>query len=1074
MVKKLLIFFSFLVLSNSLISQSVSLEFSSPSYVLGVKEKVEVSGEVKLTGKEDFKNTILSVSFDKGIDVGSCYFYDLKEKKRYLGTSSVLVNGQIVYTFSSLCDLKSKGSNKYYIISEVSVGLFDENDIAFVDNSVFNLYFSLESTSDKVDVNSNAAVQLVLDVDDLTNLIFANQTGISSSTVLTNSWTVSTIDFNNDNYDDLFFTDATMSQPNKLFKNDGTGSFTEVTSGAIVTDLAKSMSSSWADYDNDGDLDVVVANSSMKPCSFYINNGDETFTKNITAAFTKNVGYYHHVSWVDVDNDGQLELYLANYLPSRLNELWKKDESGNWSLWTDNLLSQVVGSSVGATWADIDNDGFQDLLLLNNNAGKNRMYHNLGNGQFEELSNAVTSNGGFSVSSTWGDIDNDGDLDLFISNASNKNNELYFNNGSGDFTLSTVGSIVNDGGHSHGASFADIDNDMDLDLFVANDQGSKFLYLNKGNGEFVRDRSELVNFNFGNAFGVAFSDIDSDGDMDLITSTHSNQENVLFKTNNNSNNWLKIRLEGTASNKSGIGARIRVKANGEWMTRFVNSQNGIGGQGSYRQHFGLGNDTKVDVEIYWPSGFIQTLTNINKNSNLLLVEPSGAETTIIAFNDANKNCKYDLGEQLLDGVKFSFNNNLTAVSDENGLVKINLAKGKYNITFDDTKFKTKCSVTTKIDIKNTTARFVGYYPLTPLCSESDLEVSAYTVVMRRGFNTKYHIDVKNIGLKTANGITLTANIPANIEVDSSNLDWTSISTGVNGESIITWSLGNLSYNQLNTLELYFRVSLDAQLNDVLESSFNVTTTSQECGISNNDFVDIQTVVGSIDPNDLLVYPLGESEEHFIKNSQKITYRIRFQNVGNYEADFVNILDELPKGVDASTISNIVSSHRYQLTIEDNKLHFYFPEIYLPDSASNLEGSNGFIQFTVDQKSSVENGEVLYNLALIQFDYNEYIVTNTVFHTVIVDENNDTKGSLVLFPNPANDYSFARIAIDNELDQEISQIKIFTQSGEVVYSEVGNSNVMKLDVSNLPLGLYFVKAISLDGKEFSGKLQVIKF
>lgn len=1074
MIKNLLSVFSFLLLTVSLFGQSISLDFSSSSYIVGVKEKVEITSEVKLTGKEDFKNTNITVTYDKGVDVNSCYFYDAKEKKRYNGINTLLPNGHIVYSFPSLGDLKSKGSNKYYVISEVSVGLYDENDMAFLDNSIFNVEFSVESSSDKVIVNSEASVDLILDVDNLSNLIFASQTGISSSVVLTNSWTVSSIDYNGDNYDDLFFTDATMSQPNKLFKNNGDGSFGEVTTGLIVTDLAKSMSSSWADFDNDGDLDVVVANSSMIPCSFYVNNGDGTFSKNTKAAFTKNVGYYHHVSWIDVDNDGVLELYLANYLPSRFNELWKMDEAGNWSLWSDNLLSQVVGSSVGATWADIDNDGFQDLLLLNNNAGKNRMYHNLGDGQFEELSNVVTSNGGFSVSSTWGDIDNDGDLDLFISNASNKNNELYINDGDGGFNLVTVGSIVNDGGHSHGASFVDVDNDMDLDLFVSNDQGSKFLYISNGFGEFLRDRSELVNTNFGNAFGVAFSDIDSDGDMDLIASTHTNQENIIFKVNGNDNNWLKIRLEGTASNKSAVGARIKVKANGVWMTRFVSSQNGIGGQGSYRQHFGLGDDNKVDVEVYWPSGYIQTLSGINRNSNLVLVEPSGAETTIIAFNDENGNCKYDNGEQLLQGVKFSFNNNLTAVSDENGLVKINLAKDKYRIKFDENKFKTKCNVVDRIDIKNSSSKFVGYYPLTPLCDEADLEVSAYTVVMRRGFDSKYHIEVKNIGLNTSTGISLTATIPSNIEVDSSNVEWSNLTVGLNNESIISWDLDDLTYNGLSTLELYFKVSLDAQLNDVLESSFSLSSSNSECDLLNNQFIDVQTVVGSVDPNDLLVYPLGESEDHFIKNDQKITYRIRFQNVGNYEADFVNILDELPEGVDASTISNIVSSHRYQLTIEDNKLHFYFPEIYLPDSSSNLEGSNGFVQFTVDQKNSVVNGDVLYNIAMIQFDYNEYIVTNTVFHTIIVDDNNDTKGSLVLFPNPANDYSFARISIDNELDPEISEIRIYTQSGDEVYSELGSSNIMRLDVSNLPIGLYFVKALGIDGKEFSGKLQVIKF
>ena len=1074
MIRNLLLFINFFIFTGAIFGQSISQEFSSRSIVTGVKEQVNLVSEIKLTGKEDFKNTAVVVEFEKGISVTDCYFYDEKKEDKFYGQLSVLPNGNSSYSISNLEDMKSKGSNKYSIVSVVSIGLFDDDEILYDDNSVFNVSFSIRSRSDNKNVSSSEDVRLILDVDDLSNLLFSAKESITNDFNLTNSWTVSAIDYDNDNDDDLFFTDATLTQPNRLYNNNGDGTFEEVKSGVLVEDIAKSMSSAWADFDNDGDLDVVIANSSMLPCTFFVNNGDGSFVKNTKASFTKNVGYYHHVSWVDVDNDGKLELYLGNYLPSRFNELWRQDDNGNWSLELDNVISQAVGSSVGGTWCDYDGDGYQDLLLLNNNGGSNRMYHNIGNGEFEEVFNEITNHGGYSVSSTWGDIDNDGDFDLFISNASDENNELYLNEGDGAFSLVVNGDVVSNGGHSHGASFVDIDKDLDLDLFVSNDQGKKFLYLNNGNGVFIKDKSEQVNSNFGKAFGVSFSDIDNDGDMDLISSTHGNDEDLIFKTNNNNNNWLKIRLEGTSSNQSAIGAKIRVKANGVWMTRFISSQNGIGGQNSYRQHFGLSDEDKVDIEVYWPSGYIQKLKKVRRNSNLVLVEPKGTETSLIAFHDENGNCSYDEGEQLLSGVKFAFGNELTTVTNDEGIAKINLSNKKYSISFDRDKYKTKCSVEKKVDVKNSSSIFVGYYPLIPLCEEADLDVTAYTVVLRRGFDSKYHIDVKNLGLKEAKSVSLTATLPSGIEVDSASVGWSNSSFGLNNETILTWDLEDITYNELNSLVLYFRVSLDAQLNDIIESSFSLTSSSQDCNKDNNSFIDIQTVVGSMDPNDLLVYPLGESEEHFIHNTDKLTYRIRFQNVGSYEADFVNIIDELPEGVDVNSISNIVASHRYQLTTEGNKLYFYFPEIYLPDSSSNLEGSNGFIQFTVDQKNDVVNGEVLSNKALIQFDYNEYIVTNSVYHTVIVDENEDTQGTLVLFPNPATDYSFARVSIANKIDPEINEIHVFSQNGEEVLSLTENSNVMRLDVSSLPSGLYFVKAVSIEGDVFSGKLQVIKF
>lgn len=1074
MVRILLLCFNLLIFTGFTFSQSISQDFSSTSINVGVKEVVSVVSEIKLTGKEDFKNTQVLLEFDKEISVADCYFYDEKKGDKFYSERSILPNGNSLYSISNLEDMKSKGSNKYSVVSIVSVGLYDVDGNIFEDNSFFNMNFSIESRLDNKNVSSSEDVYLVLDVHDLSNLLFATKEPITTDFNLTNSWTVSAVDYDNDHDDDLFFTDASLNQPNRLYNNLGDGTFEEVNSGVLVEDVAKSMSSSWGDFDNDGDLDVVIANSSMLPCTFFVNNGDGTFVKNTTASFTKNVGYYHHVSWVDVDNDGLLELYLGNYLPSRFNELWRQNDKGKWSLDSDNVISQAVGSSVGGTWCDYDGDGYQDLLLLNNNGGANRMYHNIGNGEFEEVFNEVTNHGGYSVSSTWGDIDNDGDFDLFISNASDENNELYLNEGDGSFSLVTNGDVVSNGGHSHGASFVDIDIDKDLDLFVSNDQGKKFLYLNNGNGLFIKDKSEQVNSNFGKAFGVSFSDIDNDGDMDLISSTHGNDEDIIFRTNDNDNNWLKIRLEGTSSNNSAIGAKIRVKANGVWMTRFISSQNGIGGQNSYRQHFGLSNEDKVEVEVYWPSGYIQKIKKVRRNSNLVLVEPKGTETSLIAFHDENENCSYDEGEKLLSGVKFTFGNDLTTVTNNEGIAKISLSKKKYKISFDRDKFKTKCSIPKRVDVKKSSAIFVGYYPLIPLCEEADLDVTAYTVVLRRGFESKYHIDVKNLGLKAAKSVVLTATLPSGIEVDSANVSWSSSSLGLNNETILTWDLADMSYNDLKSLVLFFRVSLDAQLNDIIESSFSLTSSSQDCNKANDSFLDVQTVVGSMDPNDLLVYPLGESEQHFIHNSDKITYRIRFQNVGSYEADFVNIIDELPDGVDVSSISNIVSSHRYQLTTEGNKLYFYFPEIYLPDSSSNFEGSNGFIQFTVDQKNDIVNGKVLSNKALIQFDYNEYIVTNSVYHTVIVDENEDTQGTLVLFPNPATNYSFARVSVSNKIDPEINEIHVFSQNGEEVLTITESSDIMRLDVSSLPSGLYFVKAESLNGEVFSGKLQVIKF
>jgi hypothetical protein len=193
-------------------------------------------------------------------------------------------------------------------------------------------------------------------------------------------------------------------------------SFTRITTGAIVNDGGRSFGSSWGDYDNDGDLDLFVANE-LQNNFLYQNNGDGTFIKITSGAIVNDGGRSVSSSWGDYDNDGDLDLFVANYLASENNFL----------------------------------------------------YQNNGDGTFTKITTgAIVTDGGRSYGSIWGDYDNDGDLDLFVTNYWGDNNFLYQNNGDGSFTKITSGAIVNDGGYSYGSSWGDYDNDGDLDLFVAN------------------------------------------------------------------------------------------------------------------------------------------------------------------------------------------------------------------------------------------------------------------------------------------------------------------------------------------------------------------------------------------------------------------------------------------------------------------------------------------------------------------------------------------------------------------------------------------------------------------------------
>ena len=243
------------------------------------------------------------------------------------------------------------------------------------------------------------------------------------------------------------------------------------------------------------------------------------------------------------------------------------------------------------------------MFIPNGDDENNTLAHNNGDGTFDLVTTGpVVTDGGNSTGSCWGDYDKDGDMDLFVANASDENDFLYRNEGNGSFTRMANTPIVTSGGHSHGCSWVDVDNDADLDLYVSNDNGTKFLFINS-NGTFASKPTEIITANFGKTFGHSWSDYDKDGDMDVFAVTHSNQPNYFFTNNGNSNKWINITLKGTNSNASAIGAELSIRANSEWQRMTVNAQNGIGGQNSLRQHFGLANATMVDsILVKWPSG----------------------------------------------------------------------------------------------------------------------------------------------------------------------------------------------------------------------------------------------------------------------------------------------------------------------------------------------------------------------------------------------------------------------------------------------------------------------------------------
>jgi len=438
-------------------------------------------------------------------------------------------------------------------------------------------------------------------------------------------------DYNGDGYDDVLLTGS------KIFINRKGEGFEEVTEDVGIQNYTAS-GGIWGDWNNDGLLDFYSISGGQDE------KGDRLWRQTEEGIFvdaTQEAGGISNdystegAGWGDANGDGFLDLYLANY------ENWSEHSYYPDAFYFcregkifDEVLNDVGMSPPfneeragrGVNWGDYDNDGDLDIYVSNYRLQENFLWQNNGNGIFTNVANLSEVAGdevegwwGHTIGSSWGDYDNDGDLDLVTANLahpryiefSNKT-KLYENLGPPDWRFvdrRKDSGIKFEETHSDPA-WADMDNDGDLDLYITSVyEGRKsFLYENLGNGTF-KDITYLSGTRVYNGWGCAFSDFDNDGDLDLFVASGSGVH--LFENKGNENNYLEVKLIGTRSNSSGIGARIKVNQGGKTQIREVQGGKGTTSQNSFVQFFGLGDDdTPVDIEVRFLSGVMR----IQKNS----------------------------------------------------------------------------------------------------------------------------------------------------------------------------------------------------------------------------------------------------------------------------------------------------------------------------------------------------------------------------------------------------------------------------------------------------------------------------
>ncbi len=410
-------------------------------------------------------------------------------------------------------------------------------------------------------------------------------------------------DVNNDGFVDLYVSNKGGS--NKLYLNNGDGTFKDATatSGDGIDSPGFTMGSVFGDYDNDGDVDLYLATGGqyeIEANRLFSNNGDGTFSDVTAVAGVGLKEFTYSASFADYDNDGDLDLYCANYGVGAKNVLFANNGDGTFTDVTDAAGVGDKSWSWMGIWSDIDNDGDVDLYVVNGRypAGEpNKLFVNNGNGTFTEGAAAAGVNdANWGLGASFADIDNDGDRDLFVSNYIGGNN-LYMNDGKGTFTKASHKIAVGEEGWGKGPTFGDVDNDGDLDLYEGDCKLANQLYLNDGQGNFVNvaDDQPLLQCATVRTKGTAFADIDNDGDLDLYV-INWGAENKLYKNTENDGNWLKIA-------GLGFGAKVALYDGDQLVaTREVKSATGFCAQEPSVVHFGVKAGKSYTAKVSFPGG----------------------------------------------------------------------------------------------------------------------------------------------------------------------------------------------------------------------------------------------------------------------------------------------------------------------------------------------------------------------------------------------------------------------------------------------------------------------------------------
>jgi len=420
------------------------------------------------------------------------------------------------------------------------------------------------------------------------------------------SFRLGVVDMNGDYLDDIVSIGGSSVEIHKQ-QTDGTFQVQNTVTASVSQGSLPTWSLSAADYDDNGFTDLLYGGGT----GVTFMKANSTGTAFEKSNFTQYV-FSQRSNFVDINNDGHLDAFMCHDVAP--NVYYMNDGLGNLTFNQGGLGVYPTGGNYGSIWVDYDNDGDQDLFIAKcrggqtNGANVNEMHRNNGNGTFTEVGELVNLKDPIQTwSSAWGDFDNDGFMDVMVGASSNANgtHKLMRNNGSGAFVNITASSGV-DTFTGLGIEYVaqDFNNDGFIDIFCGE---SSVILINNGNLTFTQ---VPVTANAG-----AIGDLNNDGFLDILNGT-----NIRFNVPN-TNHWIKFNLQGVQSNRNGIGARIEIYGTWGKQIRDVRSGDGFRFMSSLNPHFGIGQSTEItQVIIRWPSGIVDTFNNVAIDQSLFVME----------------------------------------------------------------------------------------------------------------------------------------------------------------------------------------------------------------------------------------------------------------------------------------------------------------------------------------------------------------------------------------------------------------------------------------------------------------------